>query len=441
PVSPLKLEEERMSKRYILANGTIINPSGGKSAVGSVLIEGKKILGIELGSIEPSEAEVIDCTGKWIVPGLIDLHVHLREPGFEWKETVETGSRAAVAGGYTTVCCMPNTEPAIDHAEVAQIIASRARDAGLAKVVPIGAVSKGRIGKELAPLYELRDAGCLAFSDDGDPVWDAGMMRRALEIARDLGAPICCHEEDKSLSCCGSMDECGHSFKLGIPGWPAVAEEVMIARDIELARTTGGSVHLCHVSTARGALLVERAKQDGISVTAEVTPHHLMLTHLEVDGVNTAFKMSPPLRSPEDVEGLRAALASGVIDCIASDHAPHESDSKDVEFEAASMGILGLQTNLPIALKLVRDGVISKERAVEALSVRPAEIFSLEAGVLKKGAAADLVVVDPEQKWIFSKSNNKSKSMNSPFLGREFAGGPVETFVDGKRFINELEDR
>lgn len=425
---------------YVLKNGEIINPESGASFIGTVIIDGEKITGIEKGCVEDvGDRSVIDCTDKWIVPGLIDLHVHLREPGFEWKETIESGARCAVAGGYTSLCCMPNTNPAIDHAEVATFIREKARDAAFAKVFPIGAVSKERKGNELAPLYELREAGCIAFSDDGDPIWDAGVMRRSLEIAKDIGAPICCHEEDKSLSCCGSMDECGHSYRLGITGFPGVAEDVMIARDIELARVTGGHVHICHVSTARGALLIQRAKEDGIHVTAEVTPHHLVFTHADVDGVDTAYKMSPPLRAHEDVLALREALASGVIDCIASDHAPHEADSKDCEFEEAAMGILGLQTNLPIALRLVKEGILSKERAIAALSSSAARIISLQAGELKRGAAADIAIVDPTVRWNFSSAVNLSKSTNSPFLGQDFIGRAIETFVDGKRFQNHIE--
>jgi len=424
---------------YVLRNGDIVNPESTDSFVGTVIVDGDKITGIEKGDVEDvGDRETIDCTGKWIIPGLVDLHVHLREPGFEWKETIESGAKCAVAGGYTSLCSMPNTNPAIDHAEVASFIREKAKEAGFAKVFPIGAVSKERKGNDLAPLYELREAGCIAFSDDGDPVWDAGVMRRSLEIAKDIGAPICCHEEDKSLSCCGSMDECGHSYRLGITGFPGVAEEVMIARDIELARVTGGHVHICHVSTARGALLIQRAKEDGIHVTAEVTPHHLMLSHLDVDGIDTSYKMSPPLRAPADVLALREALASGVIDCIASDHAPHEPDSKDCEFEEAAMGILGLQTNLPIALKLIHDSVLTRERAIQALSFSAAKIVSLEAGMLRPGRPADIAIIDPNQKWTFSNSLNLSKSQNTPFLGEEFIGRAIETFVDGKRFQNSI---
>ncbi len=333
---------------------------------------------------------------------------------------------------------MPNTSPTIDNAEVSRFVLSRAELASLANVHPIGAVTVGRKGHELAPLYELAEAGCVAFSDDGDPVWDAGIMRRALEISRDLKTPITCHEEDTSITGGGSgigggvMDECGRAFRLGLPGMPAVAEEVHIARDIELARETGGHVHICHLSTARGALLVKRGKEDGINVTAEVTPHHLFFSNEDVDGVDTNFKMSPPLRSAEDVQALRQALSDGVIDCIASDHAPHERDSKECEFQNAAMGIIGFQTTLPLTLSLVRDGVLSKERAIEALSTSPAHVFNLEAGAIKAGQQADIAIIDPEKSWKYTRDNNFSKSSNTPFFGTEFQGVTTTTLVNGK---------
>ena len=423
---------------FILANGEIIDPEAGKTSKGSILIENGTISEIDYSNeLKREGVEVIDCKGHWIAPGLVDIHVHLREPGYEWKETVRSGVEAAALGGYSAVCCMPNTLPAIDHAEVAAFIIEQSNAVNLSEVLRIGAVTVERAGKELAPLYELRKAGCVAFSDDGDPVYDSGIMRRALEIAKDLDVPICCHEEDFALSCRGAMDECGRSYALGVRGWPAVAEEVMIARDIELARITGGSVHLCHVTTARGALLVSRAKEDGIPVTAEVTPHHLIFDHSMVDGVDTNFKMSPPLRSKSDVLALREALASGVIDCVASDHAPHEPDSKEVEFEAAPMGILGLQTNLPLMLRFVRDGLLTKERAFDSLSTAGSRIFRLPERGLQPGARADFVVIDPEQEWEFSPEINRSKSENSPFFGEQFKGAVTMTVIAGKRATYE----
>ena len=419
---------------YILADGEIIDPDSGKTQRGSILVENGTIAEVDFSKqLKMDGVETVDCANLWIAPGLVDIHVHLREPGYEWKETVRSGVEAAISGGYSTVCCMPNTLPAIDHAEVASFIREQSKNCQLSEVFPIGAVTLKRAGKELAPLYELKDAGCVAFSDDGDPVYDSGIMRRALEIAKDLNVPICCHEEDFDLSCRGAMDECGHSYALGVRGWPAVAEEVMVSRDIELARMTGGPVHFCHVTTARGALLISRAKDDGVPVTAEVTPHHLFLDHTMVDGVDTNYKMSPPLRSPDDVIALREALASGVIDCVASDHAPHEPDSKEVEFESAPMGIIGLQTNLPLVLRLVMEGVLSKERAFDTLSTAPSRVFRLPDRGIAKGARADIVVIDPLKEWEYSPELNPSKSQNTPFFGERFTGAVTMTIVSGKR--------
>ena len=429
-----------MSKTFIV-NGTIIDPSQDHSKKGVLVIEGGKILAIEESVDIPKDfdGEVFDADGKWIIPGLIDAHVHLREPGQEWKETILSGSKAAIAGGYTSIMCMPNTTPAIHSAEIVEFVLKKGREANLARILPIGAVSLSRKGEQIAPLLELAEAGCVAFSDDGDPVWDAGLMRRALQISASLNMPICCHEEDCSITHGGTgstnggvMDECGHSFRLGYKGMPAVAEEVMIARDIELARETGGHAHICHVSTARGALLIERAKQDGIKVTAEVTPHHLHLTHDDVDGIDTHYKMSPPLRAAEDVEALRDALSTGVIDMIASDHAPHERDSKECEFESATMGITGLQTNLSLTLQLVNDGVISKERAIDALSTQAAQLIGVDTGSFKKGAPADVVTIDPKGKWELDEKSNCSKSVNTPFWNQEMPGGVDTVFVDGE---------
>lgn len=417
----------------LIENGTLIDPASGVEGSFSLVIESGIIRDVLAAgeTREGSFEQRIDASGLWIVPGLIDLHVHLREPGQEWKETVETGARAAVAGGFTSICCMPNTEPALDSGELITFIDERARRAGLANVFTIGAVSLGREGKKLAPLLEMRSAGAVAFSDDGDPVWNAGMMRRALEWARELGCPISCHEEEKTISCHGCMNESALSERLGLRGMPKVAEDVMIARDIELARETGGQVHFCHVSTARGVELIRRAKNDGIPVSAEVTPHHLFLTEEAVGNYDTAAKLSPPLRNQDDITALREGLADGTIDAIASDHAPHEPDSKEVEFSEAAFGILGFQTSLPLALELVREGVLSRQRAIEALSASPARAFGLEGGTLKKGAAADITLIDPDKEWTFSRDIVLSKSFNSPFLGRSFTGKADSVFVGG----------
>lgn len=418
----------------VVINGTVIDPANNRVGDYDVVIDEGRVVSVDAPGLRHNNhgVEVIDARGKWVVPGLIDLHVHLREPGFEWKETIESGARAAVLGGFTTVCCMPNTRPTNDHAEISRFIVERAAHANLARVLPIGAVSLGLEGKEMAPLSELKKAGCVAFSDDGEPVFNAGLMRRALEWARMLDVPVCCHEEDKAISCGGSMNESPHSLRLGLRGWPKVAEEVMIARDIELARATGGRVHFCHVSTARGVELIRRAKNDGIAVTAEVTPHHLVLTEDRVGSYDTNAKMSPPLRDEEDCEALCRGVNEGVIDAIASDHAPHDIDAKNCEFDRASFGIIGFPTTLPLTLGLVREGVISRERAVAALAVCPAKIIGRkDIGALGKGCAGDLVVIDPAAEWSLDDAQIVSKSKNTPFLGEAFIGKASEVVVGG----------
>lgn len=416
-----------------LENGLVIDPSQDIEEPRDLLIDRGKIAAIDApGSFASTEvSERLDVRGRWIMPGLIDLHVHLREPGQEWKETIRSGTRAAALGGYTAVCSMPNTSPAIHSVEIVEYVLEKARIAGCARVHPIGAVTVDRRGESITPFAELREAGCVAFSDDGDPVYHSGIMRRALEWSRELGVPISCHEEDKHLSCGGSMNESALSLKLGLIGMPKVAEEVMIARDIELARTTGGHAHICHVSSGRGVELIRRAKNDGISVSAEVTPHHLVLTEQAVSEYDTAAKMSPPLREEEEREMLFQGLQDGTIDAVASDHAPHEHDSKNVEFSQAAMGILGLQTSLPLLLESNRRGALSRTQLVRALSTAPAELFHLSAGTLRIGSPADIAVVDPDYEWTFDRSLNASKSWNSPFLDRQLRGAAWAVLVGG----------
>ncbi len=419
--------------RIVISGGTVIDPANNRSEKLDVVIEAGKVRGLERpGSVKDKDVDqAYDAEGCWVVPGLIDIHVHLREPGFEWKETVLTGSQAAVLGGVTTICAMPNTRPTNDNAEITRFVLQQARAANLARVLPIGSVSIGLKGVELSPLSELFHAGCVAFSDDGEPVANSGLMRRALEWASVHGLTISCHEEDKNLSCAGCMNESPLSHRMGLLGWPKVAEEVMIARDIELARAFNGKVHICHVTTARGVELVRRGKNDGIAVTAEVTPHHLTLTENDIGEYDTNYKMSPPLRGHEDVAALIAGLKDGTIDAIASDHAPHEDDTKQVEFQSASMGILGLQTSLPLMLDFVKREVITPLRAIELLSTGPARCFSIGGGSLSVNAAADVTVINPEQIWRFDRQSSRSISFNSPFLDREMIGRAEMVFVDG----------
>ena len=416
----------------LIKNGLVIDSQ--TDELRDILVENGKIKVIDkCGLFNSVEVlETVDAKGMWVLPGLVDLHVHLREPGLEWKETVVTGAKAAISGGYTTICAMPNSKPTNDSAEVTKYILEKAKLAGLAKVLPIGSVSIGLKGEQMSPLSELLKAGCVAFSDDGEPIHNSGLMRRALEWCLMHDAVICCHEEDKCLSCSGCMNESSLSYKLGLKGMPTLAEDVMIARDIEIARYTGGRVHICHISSPRSVELVRRAKNDGIKVTCEVTPHHLTLTENTVVNYDSNYKMSPPLRTEEDRQALIAGLKDGTIDAVASDHAPHEMDSKLKSFDEATMGILGLQTSLPLLIKFCKDGTLSKKQLVKVLASNPAKIFNLEQGDIKVGAPADFAIVNPDSKWVFDKTGVFSKSINSPFLGQELEGQADTVIVDGK---------
>jgi len=427
-----------LTRPTIIQGGTVIDAASGREGLFDVLVEDGRIAAIEKpGQLSSHpEAARIGAEGQWVIPGCIDLHVHLREPGEEWKETVRTGAEAAVLGGFTSVCCMPNTKPANDSAEVTRFILERAREAGAARVLPIGAISMERKGKQLAPYNELAKAGCVAFSDDGDPVADAGLMRRALEWCLMLGLPLSCHEEDRNLSCGGCMNESPLSLRLGLKGFPGVAEDVMIARDIELARFTKGKVHICHVSTARGVELIRRAKNDGINITCEVAPHHLLLSEQCVENYDTSFKMMPPLKGDDDIAGLIEGLKDGTVDAIASDHAPHHADSKLVEFSRATVGILGLQTSLPLLVEMSAQGMLSRTRMVDLLCSGPARAFGLDYGTLKVGREADVIVVHPSKTWTFSTEEIRSKSKNSPFVGRTLTGQVLHTFVGGRHVVD-----
>jgi len=429
-----------MSNKPVLLSGAdIIDPASGRDGAFDILIENGVVKAIDKPGAFKSVDKIIEhkLPKHWIVPGLIDLHVHLREPGFEWKETIQTGSEAAILGGFTSICCMPNTRPVNDSAEIADFIRAQASKVALARVLPIGAISLGSLGKELAPFSELSKAGCVAFSDDGEPVLDAGLMRRALEWVGMMGMTLSCHEEEKTLSCGGCMNESARSNRMGLKGMPKVAEEVMIARDIELARTVGSKVHICHISSGRSLELIRRAKNDGIQITCEVTPHHLCLSEEAVEGYDTNAKMSPPLREEYEVKNLQQGLIDGSIDAVASDHAPHDADSKAVEFGKASFGILGLQTSLPLLLDFVRNKMISRVRAIELLTSGPAKAFGMGYGTLKVGAPADITVINPDREWKFEKDVVRSKSKNSPFLGRVLRGSAELVMVSGRIVVED----
>ena len=424
--------------KVVIKGGRLLDPGAGVEGEQDLLLTEGKVEALDKPGAfaELEDAEEVNAQGLLVVPGLIDIHVHLREPGFEWKETIETGAQAAVAGGFTDVCCMPNTNPVNDSAQVTDFILEQAKAAGLARVHPIGAISQGSQGKALSPMLELKEAGCVAFSDDGLPVSNAGLMRKALEYSLMIDAVLTCHEEELSLSQGFSMNESALSLKMGLLGMPDAAENVMIARDIELARLTGAPVHFCHVSTMRGVELIRRAKEDGIPVTAEVSPHHFTIDESWVEDYNTAAKVSMPLRNSEDVQAMLEGLSEGVIDCIASDHAPHEADSKSKEFSKASFGLIGLQTTLPLTLAKVRSGGLSLERAIAALTSDAARCLKLSANSLTKGSQANLTLVDLERKITLEPEMIRSKSRNTPFLGQELQGVAVQTFVEGKRVFS-----
>ncbi|HYP01032.1 MAG TPA: dihydroorotase [Pyrinomonadaceae bacterium] len=429
--------------KLLIANGYLIDPTQGLNGGKNLLIENGRVAAlIAHNDGVPEGAEVFDATGLVVAPGFIDMHTHLREPGQEYKETIETGARAGVAGGWTSVCAMPNTDPVNDNPAVTRFIIEQAERAGAANVFPIGAITKASAGVELAEMGEMKRAGIVAVSDDGRPVPSAGVMRRAMEYARGFDLPVVDHCEDRSLTAGGVMHEGNWSLRLGLRGQPALAEEMDALRDIALAELTGARVHLAHVST-RGALeAVRRAKERGLRVTCEATPHHWSLADDAVRDYDTNTKMCPPLRSLDHVEAIIEALADGTIDAIATDHAPHHADEKALEYDQAPFGITGLETAIGLAFeRLVHKGIIGLERLVELCSVNPAKIFSLaDRGTLRVGAHGDVTILDPEHVWTFRASDSKSKSRNTPFDNWTMRGAAVATIVSG-RVVYERAER
>ena len=421
--------------KLLIANGYVIDPAQQVNTGGrSILIEDARIVGmLDRGEPVPEGTHVIDATGLIVAPGFIDLHTHLREPGQEYKETVATGAAAAVAGGWSSICAMPNTDPVNDNPAVTRFIIEQGQAAKLANVFPIGAVTKGSQGKELAEMGEMKNAGIVAVSDDGRSVPTASMMRRALEYARGFDLTVVDHCQDQSLSAGGVMHEGRWSMILGLRGMPAAAEDVDVVRDCVLAKLTKAKVHIAHVST-RGALeAVRRAKNDGLQVTCEVTPHHWTLTDEAVAEYDTNTKMSPPLRSREHVDAVVEAMKDGTIDAIATDHAPHHADEKALEFDQAAFGITGLETAVGLAFDLVHGGSIDLERVVEMCSANPARIFGFtDRGTLKPNAHADITLLDPQLEWVFDVNKSKSKSRNTPFHRRSMYGAAVATIVGGR---------
>jgi dihydroorotase len=427
-----------MAQPIFIEGGRVIDPASGVDGVRTVVLRDGKVAEVAERVERPRDARVIDARGRWVTPGFIDLHVHLREPGQEYKETVATGARAAVAGGFTAVCAMPNTKPVNDNAAVTELVLARAAAAGFARVYPVGAISKGSNGEELAEYGELKAAGCVALSDDGKPVMSAALMRRALEYARAFGLPLTVHEEDLQLVGKGVMHEGAASTRLGLKGVPGQAEDVMVLRDLALLELTGGRLHIAHLSTRGAVRAVREAKRRGLPVTAEVTPHHLALTDADVEtsGYSTDYKMNPPLRSADDVAAVREALADGTIDAIATDHAPHSAVEKDLEFDAALNGIVGLETAFAVCLELARKGVLPERRLVAALTAGPAKAFGLPGGTLAVGAPADVAVLDAAVEWTVDPARLHSKSRNTPWKGKRLTGRCTHTIVGG-RIVHE----
>src|SRR6058998_3575194 len=422
-----------MTRPLVLLGGRVSDPSRDLDQPADVLIQDGKIAGLGASLGTPDGAEVRDVRGKVVAPGLVDVHVHLREPGNEDVETIATGARAAAAGGFTAVCAMPNTDPVTDNQAAVGFILRQSVRAGLARVYPIGAVSVGQKGERLSEFGEMVGAGAVAVSDDGKPVVSSHLMRTALEYARTFGVPVADHCEEPTLAAGGVMHEGLVATRLGLKGMPPAAEEIMVGRDILLAGLTGGHVHLCHVSTRGSVELIRRAKEQGINVTAEATPHHISLTEDAVEGYDTNAKMNPPLRTADDVAALQDAVAEGVIDCIASDHAPHAYDAKEAAFDDAPFGIVGLETAFAVAhTELVAGGMLSLTELILRMSTAPAVAFRLPGGTLKPEAAADVVVLYVTARWTVDPAAFFSKSRNTPFAGRALTGRAALTIVGGK---------
>ncbi len=423
-----------MTPDLLLQGGTLVHPESGTTETADLLIRDGTIAAIGDDLPPEDEIPIYDASDKYISPGWIDMHVHLREPGFEHKETIATGTDAAAVGGFTDVACMPNTEPPLHTRDVIEFVKERAADTPVT-VHPIGCVTKERDGEELAELADLAEGGAVAFSDDGAPVHRAGLMRRALEYSTMLDRPIINHMEVPSLNPSGQMHEGEVSARVGLDGIPGLADDVMIARDVELAAFTGGHVHVAHISTARGVELVRRAKARDLPVTAEVCTHHVALTDAAVEqsGFDTNTKMHPPLRSPDDVEALKEGLADGTIDALCTDHAPHAAFEKEVEFAAAPFGITGLETAWGlIGRELIQSGVLSVTEAVQALTTNPRRILRLDNPSLSEGEEASLTVFDASSEWTFTEDHIHSKSQNTPFLGDELVGRPWAIYNDGQ---------
>ncbi len=427
--------------RLLLRGARVVDPSQSIDEKIDIVVENGKIIRMakhiyksktEIDANSSSALKIIDLRGKIVVPGLIDMHTHLREPGFEYKETIQTGCEAAAAGGFTALACMPNTNPVNDNRSVTEFIIRKARECNVCHVYPVAAISRKSEGAALAEFWDLKDAGAIAFSDDGKPVMNAALMRRAMEYAASLDMPVISHCEDIHLSAGGVMNEGFVATELGLLGIPGVAEEVMAARDILLAEFTWTAIHIAHVSTAGTVRLIREARARGVRVTAETAPHYFTLTDEVVREFDVHAKVNPPLRGIEDVAAVREGLRDGTIDVIASDHAPHAATDKDVEFDAAAFGMVGLETSLGLSLKLVADGILTLDQVVMKMSTAPARILKIPGGTLKTGAAADMTVIDPDAEWTVDRACFRSKSCNTPLHGWDMKGKAVMTIVGGE---------
>ncbi len=417
-------------QRIWIRGGRILDPAAERDEPGDVLIEGGVIVAVGT-KLDASDAEVIDAKGAWIAPGFVDLHTHLREPGQEYKEDIASGGRSAVAGGFAAVACMANTHPVNDDPAMTDYIIDRAKQDSPARVYPIAAATRGLEGTEMTEMSALVDAGAVAFSDDGKTIMDGGVMRRILEYSRTVGKPVITHGEDRHLVAGGVVNEGPVSTKLGLPGNPAVAEVVLITRDLMLAELTGAHLHVAHVSTKGAVAAIRQARERGVHVTAEVTPHHLTLTDEALLGYDTNAKVAPPLRSAADVRACREGLVDGTIDAIATDHAPHAVHEKDLEFTEAPPGLIGFETAFPVVLDLVRSGELSPLELMRRLSTNPAKILDRPGGSLAIGAAANVAILDPDRSWTYDPAKGYSKSRNSPWAGHTLTGRAIATIVGG----------